>query len=91
VKKEPIMPHILVEYVFETPKTDADVAAMSRKLGPCLVARDVVWQATFIAQDRRRQLCIFKAADAQTVRDAFRSAGVGFERAWAADSITPGT
>jgi hypothetical protein len=82
------MPHIIVEYVFDPPMTEEDFDAMAEKLDPCLEARGVTWAASYVAQDRRRRICIFEAVDAQSVREAYRSAGVGFERAWAADAIT---
>jgi hypothetical protein len=37
--------------------------------------------------DRRRRICVFDAPDADSVRVSFRSAGVKFERVWAAEEI----
>ena len=82
------MPHIIVEYAFDPPMTEEQFDAMAEQLDPCLQARGVEWKQSFVAQDRRRRICIFEAADAESVRAAYRSAGVGFERAWAADAIT---
>jgi hypothetical protein len=82
------MPHIIVEYAFEPPLTDEEFDAMAERLDPCLEARDVHWVQSFLAQDRRRRICIFEAPDAESVRAAYQSAKVGFERAWAADAIT---
>lgn len=81
------MPHIIVEYTFDPPMTEEQFDGMAEKLDPCLVARNVTWKESFVAQDRRRRICVFEAADAESVREAYRSAGVGFERAWAADAI----
>ena len=82
------MPHIIVEYAFDHPMTDEEFDEMADRLGPCLDARNVRWVQSFLATDRKRRLCIFEAADAEAVRSAYRSARVGFERAWAADAIT---
>jgi hypothetical protein len=82
------MPHIIVEYKFDLPLTDEEFDAMARKLDPCLEARSARWVQSFLAQDRTRRICIFEAADAESVREAYRTAKVGFERAWAADAIT---
>jgi hypothetical protein len=37
--------------------------------------------------DRRRRICVFEAPDADSVRVSYRSAGVSFERVWAAEEI----
>ena len=84
------MPHIIVEYAFDPPLTEEEFDAMAERLEPCLEARSVRWIQSFLARDRSRRICIFEAADAGSVREAYRSAKVGFERAWAADPITDG-
>jgi hypothetical protein len=82
------MPHVVVEYTFDPPMTEEQFDAIAEKLDPCLQARDVTWKESFVAQDRRRRICIFEAPDAETVRAAYRSAGVSFGQAWAADIVT---
>jgi hypothetical protein len=52
-------------------------------------ARTRGWVTTYIADDRRRQLCIFEAVDAESVRRSFRTAGVAFERVWSAARLPP--
>jgi hypothetical protein len=37
--------------------------------------------------DRKRRICVFEAPDADAVRISYRSAGVKFERVWAAEQI----
>ncbi len=81
------MPHIIVEYVFDPPMTEEGFDAMGKALGPCLQSRNVTWKNSYIAQDRRRRVCIYEAVDAQSVREAYKQAGVGFERAWSADAL----
>lgn len=84
------MPRIIVEYVFDPPPTEEEFDAAAARLDPCLEARAVRWLESFVARDRTRRICVFDAPDAESVREAYRSAKVGFERAWAADAITDG-
>jgi hypothetical protein len=81
------MAHIIVEYAFDPPLTEEEFDAMAERLEPCLESRSVRWVESFFARDRSRRICVFEAPDAESVRDAYRSAKVGFERAWAADAI----
>jgi hypothetical protein len=82
------MPHIIVEYAFDPPATEEEQDQIGERLGPCLEGRDVRWVQTFLSLDRRRRICVFEAADAETVRVAYRSANVVFERVWSAELIT---
>ena len=81
------MTHMIVETLFDPPATEEDFDANAAKLFPCLEGTGVNWVKSFVSQDRRRRICIFEAPDADTVRTAYRSAGVVFERVWAADVI----
>jgi hypothetical protein len=80
---------LVVEYRFDPPATDALFEEHGHKLEPCLAARHVEWVHSYISADRRRRLCIFHAADAETVREAYRSAGVEFERIWNGTRLQP--
>jgi hypothetical protein len=82
------MPHVIVEYAFDPPVTEEECDRMAEQLEPCIEARDVRWVQSFLALDRRSRICVFEAPDAETVRAAYRSAKVGFVRAWAAEAIT---
>jgi hypothetical protein len=81
------MPHVIVEYSFDPPITEEEFDRMAEQLDPCLEGRDVQWVQSFLSLDRKRRICIFEAPDAEAVREAYRSAKVGFERAWAAEAI----
>jgi Protein of unknown function (DUF4242) len=76
---------MLVEYAFDPPATDKDFSASETRLKPCLEARGITWQRSYISKDRRRRICVFEAVDAEAVRTAYHSAGVKFERVWSAD------
>jgi hypothetical protein len=79
------MVRIVVEQVFEQPMSDEDYAAFAKRLDPCLDAQSAVWRRSYMATDKRRLTCEFEAPDADAVRTAMRSAGLKFERAWAAE------
>jgi hypothetical protein len=81
------MPHVIVEYAFDPPITEEEFDRMAEQLDPCLEGRDVRWVQSFLSLDRRRRICVFEAPDAEAVREAYRSARIGFERAWAAEAI----
>ena len=76
----------VVEYHHEPPLSDDAFDEASRNLKPCIEQRNLTWRATYLSKDRRNQFCVFETPDAETLRDAFRTAGVAFERIWPADS-----
>jgi hypothetical protein len=82
------MPHVIVEYAFDPPATEEEFDRMATQLDPCLEARGARWLQSFLALDRRNRICVFDAPDAEAVRQAYRTAKVGFVRAWAAEAIT---
>jgi Protein of unknown function (DUF4242) len=79
------MARIVVEQVFEPPMSDADYAAFSKRLDPCLEVRSAMWRRSYVSPDKRRMTCEFEAPDADSVREAMRSAGLKFERVWTAE------
>lgn len=78
------MARIVMEQTFETPMSDEELAAFAARLDPCLDLRDGAWARSYLAADRRRMVCEFEAPDAESVREALRSATVPFDRVWAA-------
>jgi hypothetical protein len=83
------MPHVIVEYAFDPPATEEEFDRMAERLEPCLEGKDLRFVQSFVSLDRRRRICVFEAADAETIRGSYRSANVPFERVWAAERITP--
>lgn len=83
------MIYLVVEQSFDPPLTDEAYLAMSQRIDPCLSAHQVQWRRSLVATDRRRMICTFKAADAEAVRAAYRSAGEQFERVWTAETYEP--
>lgn len=78
------MTRVLVEHVFTEPFTDERAMAVARQLDPCIEVRNGAWRRSSLSKDRLRMVCEFEAPDAESVREAHRSAGVPFERVWAA-------
>ena len=78
------MANIVIEYSFEAPKSDEDLSRMAQRLDACLEIRDGAWVRTALSHDRKRMVCEFEAPDAESVREALRSSGLAFDRAWPA-------
>jgi hypothetical protein len=79
------MARVMVEQVFTEPFTDERYAAFAKELDPCLEVRDGMWRRSSLSKDKLRMVCEFEAPDAESVREAFRTSGVAFERIWTAD------
>ncbi len=79
------MARVVAEQVFDPPMSDEDYAAFAKRIDPCLEVRHGMWRRSYVSPDKRRMTCEFEAPDADSVREAFRSAGLKFERVWTAD------
>ncbi|HEV7912457.1 MAG TPA: nickel-binding protein, partial [Albitalea sp.] len=62
------MARIVVERLFETPQSDAEMKLVADRERPCLAAYDVAWKRSLISTDRKRMVCEYEAADAETLR-----------------------
>ena len=81
------MSRIIVERNFDTPQSDADMAAVADRERPCLGIYNVQWKRSLLSTDRRRMVCEYEAADAETVRKVQREAQATVDRVWVADVI----
>ena len=81
------MSRIVVERSFSDPASDADMAAVANRERPCLEIYGVSWRRSLLSEDRRRMVCEYEAADAESVRRAQREAEAQFDRVWVADVI----
>jgi hypothetical protein len=81
------MPYLLVEYQYDPPVTLEAKAADAQRLGPCLEARNIRHLRSWLSQDRTWGVCEYEAADAEAVREAYRSAAVKFLRVRGADLL----
>jgi len=76
---------LVLEQSFEVPITEDALNAAARQLDRCLEAHGARWMRSYLSKDRKRLICEFDAADAERVRESYRSAGVTFEACWIAD------
>lgn len=74
------MPYLIVETRFEPPVTDDELRTFGLSLRPCMEMRGVRKLRTWLAEDRTFCLCEFEAADQESLRDAYRSAGIRWSR-----------
>ena len=81
------MPYVIVEYDFDPPITEEDLQRMAGALAACESARPLRRLSTVISADRKRGYCELEAPDAETVREAYRSARVPFRSVWAAQLL----
>ena len=78
---------IIVESSFDPPISDEEFDANAEKVAPCLDERHATWVTSYMATDKKRRICVFEAKDAESVRQAYRLAGVKFDRAWTAEQV----
>jgi hypothetical protein len=76
---------VVIEQVFDLPLTDEEHGALGKRIDKCAEIRSARWMRSYLSADRKRMFCEFEAPDAESVRDAYRNAGVEFVRAWVAE------
>ena len=81
------MSSIKVETTTDRPIT-AEMLADTRVLD-CLEVRNAKWRYSLLSADRHCMICTFEAPDAESVRQAYRQADVGFSKIWTAQVIEP--
>jgi hypothetical protein len=79
------MAALVLEQTFEQPVTPEQLKEMATRVDRCLEAHGARWMRSYLSLDRKRMICEFEAADAEAVRESYRSAGVTFEGCWSAD------
>ncbi len=80
---------LVVELTYDPPLTPEQRQRDQEKLYPCLELRGAAWLRSYESTDRRRKICLFRAPDADALREALRSAGLAFDRLWAAAEREP--
>jgi hypothetical protein len=78
---------IVVERSFDTPQSDADMRQVADRERPCLAAYQATWKRSLLSADRKRMVCEYEAADAETMRRIQREAGAEFDRVWVGEVI----
>ncbi len=76
--------YVVVEYEFDPPMTEEGLRQLGLALGPCVAVRRIVRLRSVLSDDGRRGYCELEAPDAETVREAYRSARVSFRSVWVA-------
>ena len=79
------MTFVVVETTYDPPLTDATRQEHQDRLYPCLDLRGARWLQSFESKDRRRKICLFEGPDAESVREALRSAHIGFDKLWSTE------
>jgi len=79
------MSRIIVERKFEVPESMEKLQAQEDRFAWCLQQHRVTFIRSYFSKDRRRMICEYEAPDAEAVRETQRTAGMPFERIWAAD------
>ncbi len=81
------MPRIVVERSFDTPQSDEAMQLVADQERPCLAAYQARWKRSLLSADRKRLICEYEAADAETMRRIQREAGAQFDRVWVGEVI----
>jgi hypothetical protein len=79
------MATVIAEYRYEEPLTVEQYARDAPRLADCLEVREAHLVRTHVSRDRTRRISVFDAVDAESVRNAHRSANVRFESIWLAE------
>lgn len=79
------MATLVLEQSFDPPITPDELNDAARRLDRCLEVHGARWMRSYLSKDRKRLICEFEAADAESVRAAARSAGAQFDACWIAD------
>ncbi|MGH9457386.1 MAG: nickel-binding protein [Thermoanaerobaculia bacterium] len=78
------MPRLVLEQTFEEPVSSEELTDAARRIDRCLEAHGAQWMRSYLSDDRKRMICEFEAADAESVRSSYRAAGVAFDACWVA-------
>jgi|MudIll2142460700_1097286.scaffolds.fasta_scaffold44977_2 hypothetical protein len=78
---------VVVERVFEQPVAIADVQAKEDAVAWCLQQHAVQFLRSYFASDRRTMICLYRAPDAEAVRETQRQAGLPVTRLWTASVL----
>lgn len=78
---------IIVERSFDAPHSEAEMMVIRGRMEPCFAAYQVSWKRTVVSADRKRIVCEYEAADAESVRRIQHESGAQFDRIWVGDVI----
>lgn len=81
--------NVLVRRSFAEPVSLTEIQAREDAGATCLEVRHVKLVRTCFSTDRRRMLCLYRAPDAESVREAQRYAGMPVEDVWGFAALLP--
>lgn len=81
---------IVVEREFEEPVDIDGLQEIENNGAWCLANYRVTHLYTYVAHDLRRTLCIYRAPDAEAVRDVQRTLDMPYTRIWSARTFPEG-
>ena len=76
------MRDIFLERIFEPGLSVDDVCQMAADNAWCFAAYNVEWRGSFLAAGGRTMVCCFRAADAESARQALRAARADIRQLW---------
>ncbi|TNE86094.1 MAG: DUF4242 domain-containing protein [Deltaproteobacteria bacterium] len=76
------MPIIFVERTFDPPVTEEILVELSRDARGCMSMYDIEFLGSIVARDGLTATCVYRALDADAVRNAQRTAGLPFDRVY---------
>jgi hypothetical protein len=65
---------------FDLPITQEDMDAVNGRIGRCLDSQGVTLAVSHISADRRRMVCVYGAADVQSVRHVLNATQAAFRQ-----------
>ena len=83
------MTTVMVTLCFDEPVALDDIQAIEDAGIACLEMRGVSFVKTLFSTDRKRMMCLYKAPDAEAVREAQREAGLPVDQVWACHVMSP--
>lgn len=75
---------VIVETNLENPPPPEELEKGARRLDECLERVGAKWMRTYETPDHKRDICVFLAEDAESVRASYRSTDTPFDRVWTA-------
>ncbi|NMG74993.1 nickel-binding protein [Aromatoleum diolicum] len=81
--------NVLVRRSFAQPVEVADIQAREDAAAWCLDVRHVKFVRTCFSTDRTRMLCLYRAPDAESVREAQRTAAMPMDDVWGFTALLP--
>ena len=81
--------NVLVTRTFDKPVTLEEIQSIEDAGAWCLETRNVKFVRTFFSADCTRMACIYRAPDAESVRQAQRQARMPVDRVWSFKPIRP--